>query len=256
MEQPPLPAGREFMEKTKYRYLPRSDQEEGLPQPPLELTADRNRPIIDLPSPETLDVPPFDLRTAIERRRSIRSYIREPLTLADLAFLLWCTQGVRHVAGTYATFRTVPSAGARHAFETYLLVNDGEGLEAGLYRYLALSNRLQQIDTDPELHIRVAEACLDQQFIMRCGVVFLWIAVPYRMTWRYGERGYRELHKDAGHVCQNLYLAAEAINCGVCAIAAFDDDAMNAILGLDGAEQFLIYLATVGKRAPAREKRD
>ena len=80
------------------------------------------------------------------------------------------------------------------------------------------------------------------------GVVFLWTAVPYRMTWRYGERGYRDLHLDAGHVCQNLYLAAEAVGCGVCAIAAFDDDVMNDLLGIDGNDQFLIYLATAGKK--------
>ena len=108
-----------------------------------------------------------------------------------------------------------------------------------------------RLDLDPTLHIRIAEACLGQQFIMRCGVVFLWVAVPYRMTWRYSERGYRELHKDAGHVCQNLYLAASAVGCGVCAIAAYDDDDMHGILGIDGVDQFLIYLATVGKTGPA-----
>jgi SagB-type dehydrogenase family enzyme len=170
-----------------------------------------------------------------------------PLSCEELSFLLWCTQGVRYVQGSVATFRTVPSAGARHAFETYLLVNDVEDLTPGLYRYLALSHQIQQISIDPTLHIDVAHACLDQDFIMRCGVVFLWTAVPYRMTWRYGERGYRDLHLDAGHVCQNLYLAAEAVGCGVCAIAAFDDDAMASILGTDGISQFLIYLATVGK---------
>jgi SagB-type dehydrogenase family enzyme len=243
--------GRLFMEKTKYRYLATSDQEKHLPQPPLEAPADPKKPIIDLPEPETIDVPSCDLRTAIEERHSVRSYAREPLGIPELAFLLWCTQGVKKVAGTYATFRTVPSAGARHALETYLLVNDVEGLEPGLYRYLALSHRLQQLNVDPTLHIRIAEACLGQQFIMRCSVVFLWVAVPYRMTWRYSERGYRELHKDAGHVCQNLYLAASAVGCGVCAIAAYDDDNMHDILGIDGVDQFLIYLATVGKTGPA-----
>ena len=95
---------------------------------------------------------------------------------------------------------------------------------------------------------RITSACFDQQFILRSGAVFLWTAVPYRMTWRYGERGYRDLHLDAGHVCQNLYLAAEAVGCGVCAIAAFDDDRMNELLGINGTDQFLIYLATVGKK--------
>jgi len=242
--------GKIFMEMTKYQYLSTPDQEKHLPQPPLEMPPDPDKPRIRLPKPETIRVPPRDLRTAIEERHSVRAYARESLALEELAFLLWCTQGIKKVAGTYATFRTVPSAGARHAFETCLLVNDVEGLTPGLYRYLALTHELQQLDTDPTLHIRVAEACLGQEFIMRCGVVFLWVAVPYRMTWRYSERGYRELHKDAGHVCQNLYLAASAVGCGVCAIAAYDDDVMHGILGIDGKDQFLIYLATVGKTGP------
>jgi len=240
--------GQEFMEKTKYPYITKSDQQKGLPQPPLELPHDPERPVIDLPKPSTLAVPATDLRAAIEQRRSIRSYRHEPLVLEELSFLLWCTQGVQHVQGQAATFRTVPSAGARHAFETYLLINDVEGLEPGLYRYLALSHQLQQIESDPTIAHRVTAACFDQQFILRSGAVFLWTAVPYRMTWRYGERGYRDLHLDCGHVCQNLYLAAEAVDCGVCAIAAFDDDAMNRLLGIDGMNQFLIYLATVGKK--------
>ncbi|MFA5254379.1 MAG: SagB/ThcOx family dehydrogenase [Methanoregula sp.] len=238
---------REFMERTKYRYLGRSDQEKGLPQPPLELPVDPALPVIDLVPPEKIHIPPLDLRTAIERRHSVRSYEREPLSLEELSFLLWCTQGVKSVHGTQATFRTVPSAGARHAFETYLLVNDVEGLGPGLYRYLALSHRLSQVKAESGLHIEAAHACFDQSFVMRCNAVFLWTAVPCRMTWRYGERGYRDLHLDAGHVCQNLYLAAEAVGCGVCAIAAFDDDSMAKLLGIDGTTQFLIYLATVGK---------
>jgi SagB-type dehydrogenase family enzyme len=244
----PAGAGREFMEKTKYRYLTKNDQQRGIPQPPLELPADPAQPSFSLPAPATINVPYLGIREAIEERRSVRSYARGPVTLEELSFLLWCTQGVRSMHGMQATFRTVPSAGARHAFETYLLVNDVAGLTPGLYRYLALSHTLRQVDTDPTLAHRVTAACLDQQFILRCGVVFLWAAVPYRMTWRYGERGYRDLHLDAGHVCQNLYLAGEAVGCGVCAIAAFDDDLMNGLLGIDGEEQFLIYLATVGKK--------
>jgi SagB-type dehydrogenase family enzyme len=246
-EPRPQGTGQEFMEKTKYRYIGKSDQQKGLRQPPLEFPPDPRGKVIDLPRPEYLNIPSLDLRTAIERRRSVRSYIREPVSLEELSFLLWCTQGVQQVHGTTATFRTVPSAGARHAFETYLLVNAVEGLEPGLYRFLAITHRLQQVDTDPTVARRVTGACSDQQFMLRSGAVFIWTAVPYRMTWRYGERGYRDLHLDAGHVCQNLYLAAEAAGCGVCAIAAFDDDVMNGILGINGTDQFVIYLATVGK---------
>ena len=240
--------GQEFMEKTKYRSIGKSDQQKGLPRPPLELPPDPHARIINLPRPESLEVPKIDLRAAIERRRSVRSYLHEPIALEELSFLLWCTQGVKQVHGDLATFRTVPSAGARHAFETFLLVNDVGELGPGLYRYLALSHRLQQVDTDPAVAHRITSACFDQQFILRSGAVFLWTAVPYRMTYRYGERGYRDLHLDAGHVCQNLYLAAETADCGVCAIAAFDDDVLNGILGINGSDQFVIYLATVGKK--------
>jgi len=71
-----------------------------------------------------------------------------------------------------------------------------------------------------------------------------------RMYWRYVERGYRYLHLDAGHVCQNLALGAEQLGCGICPIAAFDDELLNATLGLDGRNLFVIYLASVGKKPP------
>jgi SagB-type dehydrogenase family enzyme len=240
--------GQEFLDKTRYQYLGKSDQEKGLPRPPLEHPPDPRFAIIDLPRPASIQVQPLDLRTAIERRRSTRSYRREPITSEELSFLLWCTQGVQQAVEDQYTFRTVPSAGARHAFETYVLANDVAEIEPGLYRFLALTHRLQQVDPDPTISPRIASACFNQQFIARSAAVFLWTAVPYRMTYRYGERGYRDLLLDAGHVCQNLYLAAGAVGCGVCAIAAFDDDRMNQLLGINGTDQFLIYLATVGKK--------
>jgi SagB-type dehydrogenase family enzyme len=235
------------MSKTMHRHLGASAQQRGLEQPPLELPPDSESPLIDLPAPAECHVPSVDLRAAIEQRRSTRSYAEAALTLAELSFLLWCTQGVQR-AGRQATLRTVPSAGARHAFETLILVNNVEGLEPGLYRFIASSHKLQLRDLDGALAAKVATACFDQQFILQSGAVFLWTAVADRMTWRYGERGYRYLHLDAGHVCQNLYLAAQAVGCGACAIAAFDDQAMNDLLGIDGVDWFLVYMATVGKK--------
>ena len=144
--------------------------------------------------------------------------------------------------------RTVPSAGARHALESYLLVNNVEGIEKGLYRFLAIEHRLAPLEFEPGVDERITAACLGQDMVRTSAVTFIWAAVPYRMTWRYGERGYRYLYLDAGHACQNLYLAAEAIECGVCAIAAFLDDEMNRAIGVDGEEQFVIYIATAGKK--------
>jgi len=107
---------------------------------------------------------------------------------------------------------------------------------------------LIKLASKPDTVKRMVGACLGQESVAASAVTFVWTAVPYRTTWRYGERGYRYMHLDAGHVCQNLYLAAEAIEAGACAIGAFSDDAMNELLGLDGVKQFVIYLAAVGKR--------
>jgi SagB-type dehydrogenase family enzyme len=228
-----------------------------MPQPPLQ-TPYSGAPI-DLPAPDTIATRDVDLRAAIEGRTSVRSYAEEPLTLAELSFLLWCTQGVKSVRDSYATLRTVPSAGARHAFETYLLINRVQGLEPGLYRFLALEHKLGVVNLDPDIAEGITQACWNQRFVLTSAVTFVWVAVPYRMTWRYGQRGYRYLHLDAGHVCQNLYLSAAAIGSGACAIAAFSDEEMNGLLGLDRdrqvlgdgsadqGEPFTIYVAAVGK---------
>jgi SagB-type dehydrogenase family enzyme len=240
--------GREFIKKTKYEYLDPSAQSRGRPQPPLELEIYKGGELIELPAPESLSIRTIDLRQAIERRSSVRRYSRNPLTLEELSFLLWCTQGVKELIPGSATFRTVPSAGARHALETYLLINKVDTLPAGLYWYSALRHGLILIDDGDQLAEQLVAACLGQRFVAQSGATFIWTASSYRMTWRYSERGYRYFFLDVGHVCQNLYLAAEAIDCGVCAIAAFSDDAVNEFLRIDGEEQFSLYLATVGKK--------
>ena len=240
--------GREFMEKTKYKYLDSSDQVKGLPQPPLTLPPAEGKPVHRLPDPEKAPREAVDLWDAINDRVSVRAYGEEPLSLEELSYMLWCTQGVKEATDRPATLRTVPSAGARHCFETYLLVNRVEGLKQGLYRFLAAEHSLQEVDTDPGIAERVTQACFNQRFVMQSAATFIWTAVAYRMMWRYGERGYRYMHLDAGHVCQNLYLAAEAIGCGTCAIAAFHDDALNEALRIDGVQQFAVYVGVLGKK--------
>jgi SagB-type dehydrogenase family enzyme len=242
-------SGRQFLDTTKAEFMAPSDQMLGLPQPLLELPYEGGGALHALPDPAEFDVPALALWEAIVRRESVREYSSEPLALAELSYLLFATQGVRAVVSGEYTLRTVPSAGARHAFETYLLVNRVEGLRPGLYRYLALDHRLLEVDLDPAVGGRVVAACYSQPFLQTAAAIFVWTAVPYRMTWRYGERGYRYLFLDAGHVCQNLYLAAEPIDCGVCAIGAFDDDALDRAIGADKSDQFPIYVATVGKLA-------
>lgn len=239
--------GKTFMTYTRFAYLAPSDQMKGLPRPPLELPPEPGARIITLPKPSEISTRPVDLRTAIENRKSVRTYADTPLTLEELALLLWCTQGVRSIVEHEYTFRNVPSAGARHAIETYLCVNRVAGLTPGLYRYLPLEHSLVEVNVEPGISDRITAACLHQRFIRESAVTFLWTAVAYRMTWRYGERGYRYLHLDAGHVSQNLYLSAQLIECGVCSIGAFDDEAIVRELGIDGERHFIVFMASLGK---------
>ena len=238
--------GEQFINRTKHSNLGPSDQYLGKPQPPLQLEFDKTQPLVKLPKPSEIPTEFVDVRKTIELRKSIRNYSRVPLTIGQLSYLLWCTQGVKEVFQGTTTLRTVPSAGARHAFETYLLINKVDGITPGLYRFLVLEHSLISVSLEKDIADKITKACLNQKFIKSSAVTFIWVAVPYRMNWRYGERGYRYLYLDAGHVCQNLYLSAESIKGGTCAIAAYSDDELNQILGLDGKDQFVIYLATVG----------
>ncbi len=198
--------GRVFMEMTRYEHLSISDQQVGGTPPPLDKPYPEKGVLIDLPNPAAIQISRLDLREAITIRSSVRSYTRDPLTISELGYLLWSTQGIKEIGDPYYTKRTVPSAGGRHAFETYLLINRVEGLKPGLYRYLAFSHHLLEIDTASGMADNVMSACLGQPFVRSSAVTFIWSCVIYRMSWRYSERAYRLVHLDAGHVCQNLYL--------------------------------------------------
>ena len=243
------PTGRIFMEQTRYEHLTESDQARGLPAPLLEKPAPLDSHPIPLPKPGDIVVPPRELRRTIEERRSVRHYARDPLTFEELGYLCWCTQGIVDVKAPFYTLRNVPSAGGRHGLETYLLINRINSLKPGLYRYLPFSHSIATIDTTSGISDAIMSACLGQVFVRSSAVTFIWSAVIYRMAWRYSERAYRLVHLDAGHICQNLYLAAEQIGCGTCAIGAFDDRQIADILKIDGDEEFVVYCATVGKKS-------
>jgi SagB-type dehydrogenase family enzyme len=241
--------GYEFVEQTKYPNISESDQRKGEPQPPYEIPLEEGKTLIDLPDPGDIDFGGYDLRKAIEERRSLRRYTDDPLSLEELSYLLWLTQGVKKVdEKRHVVWRTVPSAGCRHPFETYLSVNRVDGLDQGLYRFVATEHKLVALALNEQFNGRLTEACHGQRHVQTSAVTFIWAAVPYRTVWRYSERSYRYLYLDAGHVCQNLHLAAESINCGICAIGAYDDDAVDALMGFNPPEMFVIYLASLGRR--------
>ena len=242
-------AGKLFFEHTKYQHLLESAQLRGFPAPELQMSYDAGAIIIDLPNPlNESKNHAADLHETIFKRVSVRNYRNESLSLAELSLLLFNTQGVKKVVRDIQTIRNVPSAGARHALETWLLINRVDGLKPGLYRYLPLSHQIVLINDDEKIAETITEACLDQQMVLKNAVTFIWTAMIERMRWRYSERAYRYILLDAGHVCQNLYLSAVTLNCGTCAMAAFDDDQLNKTLNIDGKSQFAVYAASVGRR--------
>jgi len=227
-----------------------SAQHRGVPVPPFQEPVDDQLPRIKMPDRESWChvINETDLADAIGNRRSRRKYSNEYLKVEELAFLLWSTQGQRNPGKQLPHFRTVPSAGARHSFETYLFIHRVEKIPPGLYRYLPLSNELVLMySADNQSKSRLTQAVLGQQFVANSAAVFVWTTVPYRMEWRYLHSAHRVILLDAGHVCQNLYLACEAIKAGTCAIAAYDQQAMDELIQVDGEEQFTVYLAPVGK---------
>jgi SagB-type dehydrogenase family enzyme len=226
-----------------------TDQGRGVPPPPVEKPRDPDAEHVRLPKGDAWrHVNSVDLTAAIKKRRSRRQFKQAPLTLDQLAYLLWTTQGVQKVFGAgAATYRTVPSAGARHAIETYVAVLDVKDLPTAVYRYLPVEHELELVSTAAELPSRLSDAALGQSFAGQCAVTFVWTTVPYRMEWRYGLAAHKVIALDVGHVCQNLYLACQAVGAGTCAIAAYDQHAMDELVCVDGVDEFVIYLAPVGK---------
>ena len=226
-----------------------SDQAKKVPYPSLQkpLPAGDGH-LIDLPDPDSDRLVKPGFHRLLLERQSRRKFTQEALTLAELSYLLWSTQGVIAELGQgYASRRTVPSAGARHPFETNLAINRVEDLEPGIYRYLPFSHQLYFREAAQNLPALLTEANLGQKFVGNAAVCFAWSCIPYRAEWRYMHHAHKNMLLDAGHICQNLYLAVEALGLGTCAVGAYDQAAMDALFELDGQDEYVIYLAPVGK---------
>lgn len=225
-----------------------SDQQKGLAPPPLEKPLAEGMDVIELPAYDSVRLLNNDFMKLVKDRRSTREFKDEPMGLDQLSWLLWATQGVHGIfRGRVATRRTVPSAGSRHAFETYVFAFNVKGLKKGIYRYLAIEHGLTLVKEADRLEELLSEACNNQAFIGKSAAAFAWTAIPYRSEWRYPLSAHKVLLLDAGHVCQNMYLAAGAIGFGTCAVAAYDQSSIDKLLGVDGDDEFTLYLAPVGK---------
>jgi SagB-type dehydrogenase family enzyme len=237
---------RRFMKSIFGKDQYESDQSKKLPQPPLSHPA-KGATVIPLTKDFAGVVKEADYLALLHARKSVRVYKQEPITLEQLAFLLWSTQGVTGIRGSnYAALRPVPSAGARHPFETYLAVFQVEGFEKGIYHYLPMEHALEFVGAVDNLEDEVSVSLCGQGWAAKGAVTFFYTAVAYRSEWRYSIASHRVMLMDVGHVMQNLYLSAHAIGCGTCAIAAFEQEVADRLLQVDGEEEFVVYAAPVG----------
>ena len=237
-----------YIENDPYEADFQSDQELKRPQPPLCKAPMRGPDArVTLPRDFGNLERKNDLISLIRDRRSARIYTGEDMSLLQLSFLLWATQGVKKLRGKkYATIRTVPCGGARHEFETYLLIRNISGLYPGAYHYLPLEHTLEFLHPVEDLEKAISESLCGQTWAAKANVVFYWSMVPYRAEWRYGIYAHRVALIDAGHIGQNLYLACTGLNLGTCAIGAFEDPVCNRLFELDGEEEYIVYTAPVG----------
>ncbi len=230
-----------------------SDQQKGKALPAFEKPTENGKEIISLPKIDEMKLEPVNLINLIQKRKSHRKYLAEEITLKELSFLLWTTQGVKEIfevkGKPYVTKRTVPSAGSRHPFETYLFVNNVESLKKGLYRYLPLEHKVIFLGKITDQEEKITTATVGQRFCAEAAALFVWSCLPYRGEWRYHKMAHKPMLLDAGHICQNLYLGCEVIKAGTCAIAAYDQEKIDELIGVDGKDEFTVYLAPIGKIA-------
>lgn len=234
--------GPHFNEATKYsreemhglttwaREVPQYKQYED----PLELLA--------LPAAVTEGGP--GLWQAVAGRRSVREYAPTALPLQDLSQLLWAAQGVTGQAGNHL-LRASASAGALYPNETYLLANRVAGATTGLWHYQTREHTLALL-AEGDFGNDLSHACLDQDCCRQAAVVFIWGAVVDRCAFKYGDRAFRYLYMDAGHLGAQVQISAAALGLGSVNVGAFFDDEVNSLLGLDGQRETVVYLTAVG----------
>jgi SagB-type dehydrogenase family enzyme len=205
----------------------------------------------EYPQRERYDLPPpGDLsglytEETIRRRRSVRDYGDQFMTQEELSRLLFYTGGI-NVERWGHRLRAAPSAGALYPIEVYPIIHRVEGLTPGLYHYNVADHSLSLLQDD-DLKGAISRHGLTQEFLGQANLVLVLTAIFQRLRWKYQERSYRYALLEAGHLGQNVYLAATSMGLGACAVGAFLDDGLNAMLGVDGVEEAAIYMLSVGK---------
>ena len=234
--------GRRYLQETRYRRDSLGERGPAYPAVPRykEYPQASQRLVLN-PAPGPAGA---DLWACLQERRSLRRYRDRPLSLEEITALVWATQGVTQAGPSYL-LRTAPSAGALYPVETYLAVHRVSGVDQGIW-HLHLPDFALELLNPGDFRRALVEACLSQQFMGTAAVAFIWTGILNRAMSKYRERAIRYLFLDAGHICQNLMLAATALGLGCCPVGAFFDGEVEQLVQVDGHEEVALYLAAVG----------
>ncbi|SFB37019.1 SagB/ThcOx family dehydrogenase [Clostridium frigidicarnis] len=247
-----------------YNLISTADIANGIPQPPFQKPISDDSILVDLPPVNSMTAPKADFFECTTSRISRRMYSEEPITIDELSFLLWCTQGVKKVIGGYWNYlkdgsgrnylRPVAEGGCIPAYETYLAVNNVLGVDSGIWRYLPLSHQLIYVKEVEDLPMSISNIFTNpsqnQSYTERAGAIFFWVCRPYYGEWRYKETSHKIMLIDLGHISHQLYLATEAVGCGCCAIGGYYQDKADELIGVDGDDEFTVLCASVGHVIP------
>ena len=181
---------------------------------------------------------------AIKKRRSVRNYSPKSLSMSQLSHLLFAAQGI--TGKMYGQpLRSAPSAGALYPFELYLAVNNVQGLSKGIYHYVVLNHELELIKPG-DFSGQITDAGLEQDMLGEADVTFILSAIFDRTRHKYGERGFRYVYIETGHISQNIYLQAVSLGLGSVRVGSFLDEKVNQLIGINGHAEAAIYLHAVG----------
>jgi SagB-type dehydrogenase family enzyme len=234
--------GDKFQKETKYsRYSLGGGGLDWRNQPDLYKVYPKSKKI-RLATPESLMKVSLD--KVLKKRKSIRNFSEKPVNKEQLSYLLWASTGIQREERGF-NYRTAPSAGALYPIETYLVVNRINEIPKGIYHYSIKDHVLEELKTG-DFGIDISHSALEQDMCKYASVVIIWTAIFIRSKWKYGERAYRYIYLDAGHIAENLALASTSLGLGSCQIAALFDDEINELLGVDGKEESVIYMSVVG----------
>ncbi len=181
----------------------------------------------------------------IKKRRSVRNYSSSTLSLKEVSQLVFSASGI---TSKYLdmSLRTVPSAGALYPIELYLVVNNVLGLEKGVYHYNVKEHSLEFIRKG-DFKNDLFKSSIFQEMFLEAPLVFIYTAIFDRTINKYGDRGYRYIYIEAGHIAQNVALQCVSLGLVSCVVGAFFDDMVNKIIGVDGKKESAIYIQTIGK---------